>query len=95
MFWPFLDGGFAEAARASGSSLFTLGISGPAGQAPTAFIFLTAATGIVVVALYIAYLPTLYGQFNAREAAVSQLESVIGAPPWGPTVLTRVIASTV
>lgn len=88
MFWPFLDGGFAEAARASGSSLFTLGISGPAGQAPTAFIFLTAATGIVVVALYIAYLPTLYGQFNAREAAVSQLESVIGAPPWGPTVLT-------
>ena len=82
MFWPFVDGGLQEAARASGSSLFTLGISGPGGVAPTALIFVAAATGIIVVALYIAYLPTLYGQFNTREAAVSQLSTRSGAPPW-------------
>lgn len=87
MFWPFLDAGPDEAARASGSSLFTLGISGPGGHAPTALIFVAAATGIIVVALYIAYLPTLYGQFNARETAVSRLESLAGAPPWGPNLL--------
>ncbi len=87
MFWPFVEGGLDEGTRASGSSLFTLGISGPAGDGPTALIFVTAATGIVVVALYIAYLPSLYAQFNAREAAVSQLESLIGAPPWGPELL--------
>lgn len=87
MFWPFVDGGLDEGTRASGSSLFTLGISGPGGYGPTALIFATAATGIVVIALYIAYLPSLYAQFNAREAAVSQLESLIGAPPWGPELL--------
>jgi hypothetical protein len=56
---------------------------------PTALIFVTSATGLVVIALYIAYLPTLYGQFNLREAVVSQLESRAGAPPWGPNVLAR------
>ncbi|MGI9657915.1 MAG: hypothetical protein ACR2OD_03320 [Gaiellaceae bacterium] len=87
LFWPFVDGGLAEGARASGSSLFTLGVSGPDGAAPTALLFVAAATGIVVVALYIAYLPTLYGQFNSREAAVSQLEARSGAPPRGAEVL--------
>ena len=87
MLWPFVDGGLAEGTRASGSSLFTLGVSGPDGPAPTALLFVAAATGIVVVALYIAYLPTLYGQFNTREAAVSQLEARSDAPPSGPNVL--------
>ena len=67
MLWPFVDGGLSEGLRASGSSLFTLGVSGPGGPAPTALILVTATTGIVVIALYIAYLPTLYEQVNSRE----------------------------
>ena len=87
MLWPFVDGGLSEGLRASGSSLFTLGVSGPGGPAPTALILVTATTGIVVIALYIAYLPTLYGQVNSRETKVSRLESLSGAPPWGPRLL--------
>jgi hypothetical protein len=50
---------------------------------------MSAATGLVVVALQIAYLPTLYAAFNRRESLVTTLESRAGAPAWGPEILAR------
>jgi hypothetical protein len=52
-------------------------------------VFVAAATGMVVVALQIGYLPTLYAAFNRRETEVALLVSRAGAPSWGPELLAR------
>jgi len=51
--------------------------------------FLASATGLIVVALQIGYLPTLYGAYNRREILVTALDSRAGAPAWGPEILAR------
>ena len=89
MLWPLIDGTFSEALRESGSSLFTLGITGGAAPGANVVYFLAAATGLMVVALQIAYLPTLYASFNRRETLVTMLQSRAGAPAWGPEILVR------
>ena len=86
--WPFVHG-FPAALRETGSSMFTLGFASTAGTAPTVVDLLAAATGLVVVALQIAYLPTLYGAFNRRETEVTLLTARAGTPPWGPELLVR------
>jgi hypothetical protein len=87
--WPTGDGSLADALRLAGSSMFTLGFATPVNAAPTALVFITAAVGLVVVALQIAYLPTLYSAFNRRETLVTMLESRGGVPSWGPEILAR------
>jgi hypothetical protein len=82
-----LSGG--AAVREAGSSLLTLGFASTGGPAATAIDFAAAATGLVVVALQIAYLPTLYGAFNRREVLVTMLDTRAGAPAWGPEILAR------
>jgi hypothetical protein len=86
---PLTDASFIDALRESGSSFFTLGFAGSEEVAPTAVNFLAAATGLIVIALQIAYLPTLYGSFNRRETLVTLLQSRAGAPAWGPEILVR------
>jgi hypothetical protein len=44
---------------------------------------------MVLVALQIAYLPTIYSSYNRREMLVTLLESGAGAPAWGPELLIR------
>lgn len=75
--------------REAGASLFTLGNVLTPEPLATVVGFCAAATGLVVVALQIAYLPTLYGAFNRREALVTTLQSRAGSPAWGPEVLAR------
>lgn len=71
------------------SSMFTLGTIATPGGGPTAVDVLSAATGLVVVAVQIAYLPTLYGAFNRRETEVTLLGARAGIPAWGPELLVR------
>jgi hypothetical protein len=87
--WPVARTGIASAFTDAGSSLFTLGFSEPVGAAPAAFVFIAAATGLVVVALQVGYLPTLYAAFNRRETEVSLLNARAGIPSWGPELLAR------
>jgi hypothetical protein len=87
--WPFASSGLGAAFTDAGSSLFTLGFSEPPGAAPAAFVFVAAATGLVVVALQIGYLPTLYAAFNRRETEVALLNARAGVPSWGPELLSR------
>jgi hypothetical protein len=87
--WPFADRGLAAAFTESGSSLFTLGFAEPLGAWPAALVFAAAATGLVVVALQIGYLPTLYAAFNRRETEVALLNARAGVPSWGPELLSR------
>jgi hypothetical protein len=78
-----------QAFRESGSSVFTLGSGTARTPLATVVEFVAAATGLVVVALQIAYLPTLYAAFNRRETLVTMLQSRAGAPAWGPELLAR------
>jgi hypothetical protein len=89
LLWPFAGRGVASAFTDSGSSMFTLGFSEPAGAGPSTIVFLAAATGLVIVALQIAYLPTLYAAFNRRETEVALLNARGGVPSWGPELLSR------
>ncbi|MER5427689.1 hypothetical protein [Streptomyces sp. NPDC002588] len=75
--------------REAGSSLFTLGFAGGARIRLSALDFAAAATGPVVIALQIAYLPTLYAAYNRRELEVTLLQSRAGEPAWGPEILAR------
>ncbi len=59
----------------SGSSLFTLGFVRP-GDVPTDVLaFLDAAFGLGVVALFVAYLPSIYNAFSRREVLVALLSA--------------------
>jgi len=88
LLWPLVPGGLGTAFIVAGSSLFTLGFREPGG-APSALVFAAAATGLVIVTLQIAYLPTLYAAFNRRETEVTLLNARAGVPSWGPELLAR------
>ena len=66
-------GSFPDALREAGSSLFTLGFAARSGTEPSVADFLAAASGLIIVALQIAYLPTLYAAYNRRETEVTLL----------------------
>src|SRR5206468_2134182 len=81
--------GFERAFEMSGSSLFTLGFVRPPDFATNVLAFAEAATGLVLLSLLIAYLPTIYSSFSRREVRVAQLEVRAGRPPAGVNVLVR------
>jgi hypothetical protein len=89
LLWPLTGHGLGSDFIASGSALFTLGFDEPAGAAPAAVVFAAAATGLIIVTLLIAYLPTLYAAFNRRETEVALLNARAGIPSWGPELLAR------
>ena len=88
LLWPLVTGGLGSAFIVAGSSLFTLGFREPGG-APSAVVFAAAGTGLAIVTLQIAYLPTLYAAFNRRETEVALLNARAGVPSWGPELLAR------
>jgi hypothetical protein len=73
--------GWREAFTASGSSLFTLGFERPAGLGSAGIAFVEAAIGLGLLAVLIAYLPTIYSAFSTRETMVTQLSVRAGTPP--------------
>jgi hypothetical protein len=88
MLWPS-DHGLGRALRESGSSLFTLGFAANTASTASVIDFVAAGSGLVVVALQIAYLPTLYAAYNRRETEVTLLGPRAGIPAWGPEILAR------
>jgi hypothetical protein len=89
LLWPFEAAGITSAFTSAGSAMFTLGFAVPAGPVPSAIVFAAAATGLVIITLQIAYLPTLYAAFNRRETEVALLNARAGVPSWGPELLAR------
>jgi hypothetical protein len=80
---------FPSALAIAGSSVFTLGIVSDSGPGPRVLEILAAGIGLLVIALEIAYLPALYGQFSTRETEVTLLSARGGSPAWGPEILAR------
>jgi hypothetical protein len=73
----------------SGSSLLTLGSISPVSTVSILMSFSEGAIGLILVALLIAYLPTIYGAFSRREAAVTLLEVRAGSPPSAEELFAR------
>jgi hypothetical protein len=80
---------FPAALGQSGASTFTLGITDAQAGSGTAISVAASATGLIVIALTIAYLPALYAVIRRRETLARQLGSHTGSPAWGPNVLVE------
>ena len=89
MFWALGEITWVEAFRDSGSSLLTLGFANINGLPQTILTFSEATLGLLLVALLIAYLPTIYSAFARREATVTLLEVRAGNPPSAMEMIRR------
>ncbi|HEX7233769.1 MAG TPA: hypothetical protein VF243_00755 [Nitrosospira sp.] len=89
MYWAMGVRDFFAALRLSGSSLLTLGFESNRAFPVTLFEFSEAMLGLILVALLIAYLPTLYSAFSRREQVVNMLEVRAGSPPSAVEMLLR------
>ena len=90
MFWATdttigADGAF----NLAGSSLTTLGFAPAIGVGQQALAFTAALLGLLVLTLFITYLPSIYSAFQDRESKVALLEVRAGSPPTAPEMLTR------
>lgn len=88
-FWATGMNGFHVCLELSGSSLLTLGFVSPPGFWTMMLSFAEAAIGLALLALLIAYLPTIYSAFSRREVQVAQLAVRSGTPPSGADLLIR------
>jgi len=86
---------YSEAFSVSGSSLFTLGTSAPHGGGVQALAYAEAGIGLTLLALLIAFIPTLYAGFQRREYSVSRLSVRAGIPatPWGVLEVAQSVES--
>ena len=89
MFHGTTPSGWRFAIRLSGSALLTLGFAVPDSAGAVALVFTEAAIGLTLVALLIAYLPTIYGAFSRREIMVTQLSVRANTPPVAADLLIR------
>jgi hypothetical protein len=80
---------FGQSLRQAGSSIGTLGFATSPKAGLTVFDVVASLTGMIVIALQIAYLPTLYNAYNQRETLVTLLAARGGEPAWGPEILWR------
>jgi len=89
LFWATGIGEIYSAFVLSGSSLLTLGFLSDNTFLHMTMSFVEAAIGLILVALLIAYLPTIYSAFSIREAAVTLLDVRAGTPPSVVDMLIR------
>jgi len=89
VFWGMGGRALREAFYLSGSAIVTLGFQHAGNLLGTAVVLTEAALGLVLLALLITYLPSLYNAFSRREAAVTSLEVRAGSPPSGVQMLER------
>ncbi len=89
MYWAIEPRPLYDIFSLSGSSLLTLGFTKTEGVVSLFFEFSEAVIGLTMIALLIAYLPTMYSAFSKRESMVALLEVRAGAPPSPYELLTR------
>ncbi len=89
IYWSLGVKRWGDAFAISGSSLTTLGFARQADMPNTAVSIAEAAIGLVLLALLITYLPSIYTAFSRREQQVATLEVRAGYPPSPAVMLTR------
>ena len=94
MFWALGVRPWTDAFVLSGSSILTLGFATGETLPQTIIAFSEATVGLILVAMLISYLPTMYSAFSTREKAVALLEVRAGSPPTAPELIWRLSALT-
>ena len=89
MFWSFGVTPLRSALVESGSSLLTLGFARAPDLPTTVLAFTEAVLGLILLALLITYLPSMYGAFSRREHGVAMVEIQAGSPPTPAEMLVR------
>ncbi len=89
MFWGVGGRSVRQAFTLSGSAILTLGFERPPDIPATVLAFSEAALGLILLAMLITYLPSIYGAFSRRESAVTALEVRAGSPPSGVEMIER------
>lgn len=89
LYWALDPRPLAEAFKLSGSSLLTLGYASVDRATFKLLEFSEAMIGLILVALLIAYLPTMYAAFSRRESNVALLEARAGTPPSAAEMIAR------
>ncbi|MCB8942212.1 MAG: hypothetical protein H6658_00405 [Ardenticatenaceae bacterium] len=89
LFWAVEIRPFEEIFKLSGSSLLTLGYASVETIPHKLLEFSEAMIGLVMVALLIAYLPTIYAGFSRREAQVALWEAWADSPPTAYFMIAR------
>jgi hypothetical protein len=89
MYWGLGGRSLREAFSLSGSAVLTLGFGRPSDLPTTVLVFTEAAMGLVLLALLITYLPSIYGVFSRRENLVAGMEVRGGTPPSAVEILRR------
>jgi hypothetical protein len=79
-----------EAWRLSGSSMLTLGFFVSDSFQSLVLEFSEAMIGMILTALLIGYLPTMYSAFSQREVLVGKLIVRAGSPPSAVEMLARI-----
>jgi hypothetical protein len=91
MFWALGPMDFFRSLQISGSSLLTLGFANYDDQTGYLLLeFLEAAIGMILIAMLISYLPTMYSAFTRRETLVTLLEVRAGSPPSPVDMIARI-----
>lgn len=89
IYWAIGYGDLYESYLFSGSSLLTLGFAPVVDWGTMLLSFSEATIGLILIAMVIAYLPTMYSAFSTREKFVTMLEARAGDPPTAVTLLQR------
>lgn len=89
MFFTITGRSAGQSLQLSGSSIVTLGTQSDPSFWPSVLTYSEAALGLLLVALFIAYFPSIYNAFTRRETGVTLLQVRAGDPPQATTMLIR------
>lgn len=89
IFWAIDGHSLLENITLSGSSLLTLGFASSQHFPVIIVSFSEATIGLIMIAILIAYLPTIYSTYSKREAMVTLLEVRAGSPPSATNMILR------
>lgn len=89
IFWSVGYGDWIKSLEVSGSSVLTLGFVAVDDFPEYLLAFSEALIGLILIAILIAYLPTIYGAFQRREQMVNMLEVRAGSPPTAWEMIAR------
>ena len=89
MYWALGVHPVRQAFVESGSSLLTLGFVRAEDLPTTLLAFTEAADGLILLALLITFLPSIYGAFSRREHEVAKVTVLAGSPPSPAEMLAR------
>lgn len=89
IFWSVGYGDLVKSFEVSGSSVLTLGFVAVNRFPEYLITFSEALIGLMLIAILVAYLPTIYSAFQRREQMVTMLEVRAGSPPTAWEMIAR------